>query len=80
MKIKTRQNEEYYLAWTRNPDTWNENLKDLIKSGRVEKVGGRYYTRVIAHYTGTFSIIDCTCNKKSGDFYPINTSNLKEIW
>ena len=77
--MKVRESEEYYLHWTKNPKYWNENLKDLIASKKVEKVNKRYYTRVIAHYTGTFNIVDCTCNKKTGDFYPINTSNLKEI-
>jgi hypothetical protein len=76
--MKIRQGEEYLLHWTRNPDTWNDNLKDLINNNRVIKINKRYYTKVIPHYSGTFNIVDCTCNIKTGDFYPINVSNLKE--
>jgi hypothetical protein len=76
---KIRENEEYYLLWTRNPDTWNDNLNDLKLKRRVFKVGKRYYTKVTAHYSGNFNIVDCTCNNDTGDFYPIYTSNLKEI-
>lgn len=75
--MKIRENEEYLLHWTNNPAVWNEDLKDLISTKKVEKINGRYYTRVTAHFSGNFSVVDCTCSSR-GDFYPINTSNLKE--
>ena len=77
--MKTRANESYYLHWRNNPCTWNENLADLIQRNRVRKVKGRYYTVVVAHYSGSFGIVDCTCDTRSGDFHSINTSLLKEI-
>ena len=67
----------YLLHWSRNPFTWNEDLKDLISKKKVEKINGRYYTKVIAHMSGNFYIVDCTCDQETDDFYPINTSLLK---
>jgi len=80
--MKIRANEEYYLAWRNNPDVWNDDLKNLALRKKVEKVGKKYYTRVIPHYscnTKKTSVVDCTCNQRTGDYYPINTSLLKEI-
>lgn len=70
---------EYLLHWRNNPNTWNEDLETLKFNNRVEKINKRYYTRVVAHFTGNFAVVDCTCNERTGDFYSINTSNLKEI-
>jgi len=67
----------YLLLWSNNPSTWNEDLKDLISEKKVEKINGRYYTKVTAHMSGNFYVADCTCDQETGDFYPIHTSLLK---
>lgn len=76
--MKTIAGENYLLHWTKNPFTCNEKLKDLINNNKVQKINGRYYTTVTAHFSGSFAVVDCTCTK-DGDFYPINTSNLKSL-
>lgn len=68
---------QYLLSWTKNPCTYNENLKDLINNGKVQEINGGYYTVVTAHFSGSFAVVDCTCDEETGDFNPINTSNLK---
>lgn len=78
VSMKTRQGEPYLLHWKKNPTTWNESLEELKKRPNVVRRNKQWYTIVFAHYTGTFDIVDCTCNGK-GDFYPINTSLLKEL-
>lgn len=75
--MKIRDGEVYLLHWTKNPSVWNEDLKDLIATNKVEKINNRYYTKVTAHFEGNFAVVDCTCDDR-GNFYPINTSNLKE--
>lgn len=75
--MKTVRGEKYLLHWKKNPTMWDEKLKDLIKDGLVIKKNSRshYYSVVTAHYTGDYSVVDCTC-ADNGDFYPVNTSNL----
>ena len=76
--MKTYKGEKYLLHWTKNPFYWNDNIKDIKKNPNIIKQNGRYYTIVIAHFTGCFSMVDCTCDMKTGDFYPINVSLLKD--
>jgi hypothetical protein len=71
--------KDYYLHWSNNPAYWNDNLENLKKKNIVHKVNGKYFTIVTCHYSGDFSIIDCTCNLDNGDFYLIDTENLYEI-
>ena len=76
--MTTESGRQYLLPWGKNPAIWNDNLKDLIKDMKVIKRGSRYYSIVTAHFTGDYSVVDCTC-LNNGDFYPVNTSNLKHI-
>ena len=75
---KINSSEEYYLFWKYNPAIWNENLETLKRKGVVTKINGRYYSKVTAHYSGDFEVVDCTCDNK-GNFYPIYTDNLKQF-
>ena len=75
---KIVEGRTYLLSWRHNPSTWNESLKDLIENNEVEKINKHYYTKVTAHFTGRFDIVDCTCDER-GNYYPINTTNLKEM-
>jgi hypothetical protein len=77
MITKIRKGETYLLHWKRNPALWNDDLKKLISHNIVKKINKQYYSRVVAHYTGQFDVVDCTCNNK-GDYYPIMVCNLKE--
>lgn len=63
------------LHWTRNPSTWNSTLKNLKKQKKVILQNRKYYSIVYPHYSGYFSIVDCTTDK-DGNYYPINTDNL----
>ena len=76
--MKIREGEAYLLHWKKNPTTWNEDLKDLKRRPNIIRRNKQYYTVVYAHYTGTFDIVDCTCDSK-GNNYPIYTNHLKEI-
>jgi hypothetical protein len=76
---KINVDRQYLLFWGNNPSYWNDDLEELKKKRIVQKINGRYYTIVQPHMSGKFSIVDCTCNERTGDFYPINTSLLKEI-
>ena len=67
---------EYLLHWKNNPCTWNDSLSSIKKRKDIVKIKGRYYTIVIAHYTGDFFIVDCTCDSK-GNYYPIYADLLK---
>jgi hypothetical protein len=72
------EGNQYLLHWRKNRAMWNDNLKDLIKANKVVKRNNRYYSIVTAHYSGDYSIVDCTCDD-NGDFYPVNTSDLRHI-
>lgn len=76
--MKVRKGCPYLLHWKDNPFWWNENLDAIKDLKNVVKKNGRYYTIVFPHYTGDFEVVDCTCDKYTGDFYPIHTSLLKE--
>lgn len=76
MSMYIKKGREYLLHWKNNMTYRNENLEDLKRKGVVMKMKGRYYTTVIAHYTGDFNIVDCTLDKE-GNFYPVHTSLLK---
>lgn len=76
--MKIRKRETYLLHWRKNSTTWNEDLKELKRTRNLIRINKQYYTVVFAHYDGDFDVVDCTCDDK-GNFYPINTSLLKEI-
>ena len=79
MITKVREGEKYLLHWRKNPSTWNDNLKDLIETEKVIRINKQYYTIVISHYTGSYSVVDCTCDNK-GNVHPIMVCNLKETY
>jgi hypothetical protein len=70
--------QSYWLYWKLNPSYWNCDLQYLIKKGLVSKIAGRYCTKVEAHYTGRFYIVDCTTDKL-GNTYPIEVENLRRV-
>lgn len=76
---KINSESQYLLIWNKNPSFWNDDIEELKKKKIVKKINNRYYTVVQPHMSGKFEIVDCTCNTRTGDFYPINTSLLKEI-
>ena len=77
--MKTYKGKKYLLHWENNPAHWNDDIEDIkkIRDDVIEE-DGEYYTIVYAHFTGTFGIVDCTCDLNNGDFYPINVYLLED--
>jgi len=74
--MKVYKGHKYLLEWKHNPFYWNKNIKEIKKDPSITKEDNYYYTTVISHFTGNFSIVDCTCDIETGDFYPIQTELL----
>ncbi len=75
---KIFKGEKYLLHWRSNPFYWNYDIKDIKKLSNIKSDCEEYYTIVVPHFTGTFDIVDCTCDLETGDFYPINTELLQD--
>ena len=76
--MRINKGRAYLLHWRNNPSVWNDDLKELKRTKKVILRNGKYYTKVVPHYTGDFYMVDCTCDNK-GNSYPIISDLLKEI-
>ena len=77
--MKVHKGFKYLLEWESNPFYWNKDIKEIKKDPEIIEVDDYYYTTVISHFTGDFSIVDCTC-EKTGNFYPIATELLYDYF
>ena len=78
MRTKVFKGKKYLLHWESNPFYWNKDIEEIKKIPNIVNDCEEYYTIVIPHFTGTFGIVDCTCDLETGDFYPINTDLLQD--